>query len=111
MSETELLHAGGFLLSEAPGYRSREKLYVASGQDLDAGELVMLSAGKLVAYDGATASQVHGVLFAAVDASAADVMATFIARDAEVRLTDLTYPAGTQTLSVNELLELGIVCR
>lgn len=108
---TETVHAGAFLISEAPGLRSREKRLVVSGQDLAAGAVVMLSGGKLTAWTGGTSAEVHGILLYPCDATGGDTMATFIARDAEVRTADLTYTAGTTTLVVNDLLLLGIVCR
>lgn len=37
---TEARHAGGFIVSEANGYRSREKITVLSGQDLAAGAVL-----------------------------------------------------------------------
>lgn len=39
-SKAELLHAGGFLLSEAEGTRSRDKITVVSGQNLKAGHVL-----------------------------------------------------------------------
>lgn len=108
---TETRHAGAFLLSEAPGNRSREQKLVASGQTLDAGEVVMLSAGKLVTFDGGTSSTVLGISLNAVDASGGAVMGTYIARDAEVNAALLSYPAGTRTLTENDLNALGIILR
>lgn len=107
---TELVHAGAFIVSDSGG-RSYEQKLVASGQDLDAGEVVMLSAGKLVTFDGASASTCLGILVYPVDASAAAVMGTYLAREAEVRAADLTYPAGTRTLTENDLNALGIILR
>ena len=37
---TETFHAGGFLVSEANGSRSREQITVLSGQDLLAGTVL-----------------------------------------------------------------------
>lgn len=39
-SKTELLHAGGFILSEANGSLSREKATIASGENLKAGHVL-----------------------------------------------------------------------
>jgi hypothetical protein len=51
MSLSEKLHAGGFLLSEAPGNRSRERGVLNSGQNLVAGAVL----GQLLAAGAATA--------------------------------------------------------
>ena len=127
-TKTEPLHAGGFIASEANVTRSRETATVLSGQKLAAGEVVQKDgAGKLIAADGLldTASDVQtevaGVLFAAVDASAtganADVPgAVYIARDAEVVDADLTYPTestagGEKVATVASLAKLGIIAR
>lgn len=107
---TEAVHAGAFIVSDSGG-RSYEQKLVASGEVLVAGEVVMLSATKLVAFDGASASTCLGVIVYPVDATDADVMATYLARDAEVRAADLTYPAGTRTLTENDLNALGIILR
>jgi hypothetical protein len=40
MALTETTHAGEFILSEAPGSRSRDNVVVLSGQDLEAGAVV-----------------------------------------------------------------------
>ena len=108
---TETRHAGEFILSEANGHRSRESGTVASGQTLDAGELVMLSGGNIVTWDGATASDCIGINIYPIDASSAAKPGSYIARDAEVNVNLLTYPASTLTLARSELLQLGIVCR
>ena len=110
MAETETLHAGAFIVSDS-GTRSYEQKTVASGQTLEAGEVVMLSGGKLVTFDGATASTVLGIMVYPCDASGGDKVAAYLARDAEVRAADLTYPAGTRTLTENDLNALGIILR
>lgn len=99
---TETVHAGAFLQSEANGFLSRETATVASGQNLKAGHVVQLSAGKLVACsgtlatDGTLVTDVVGVLFDAVDATGGDVAGcVYVARDAEVKDVDLTYPTET----------------
>ncbi len=106
--KTEGKHAGEFLISEMPGGGdggglSRDVKTVAKGQNLVAGEIVMLSAGKLVAHDGvldtpgAVETPVEGILYDNVDASAtgedADVPnSVYIERLAEVADGDLTFP-------------------
>lgn len=51
-SQTESIHAGEFLVSEAPGHRSREEITVLSGQDLVAGQVL----GKVTVGSGAFAA-------------------------------------------------------
>ena len=123
-TKTEPLHAGGFIASEANGFRSRATATVLSGQNLKAGEVVQKDgADKLIAADGLldtaldVQTEVAGVMFAAVDASAADVTgAVYIARDAEVVDADLTYPTettsgGEKVATVASLAKLGIITR
>ncbi len=118
-TQTEGKHAGGFLLSEAGGKRSREKITVASGQDLVAGQVVgkLTSGGKYVAVDQALSdgSQTAiGVLWDNVDATDGDVEATIIARDAEVNGNELTYSGQSPTevaTCITELAAVGIIVR
>lgn len=107
---TEPNHAMEFLVSDQ-GPICYEQGVVASGQNLDAGEVVMLSAGKLVAWTGATSATVVGILCYPVDATGGDKPASFLARLAEVRAATLTYPAGTLTLVDNDLAALNIILR
>lgn len=108
-TKTETLHAGAFLISyEDDGHYCFEQATVASGQTLDAGEAVMLSGGKLVTWDGATASVLVGLMLYPVDASGGDTKGTYLARGtAEVRGADLTYPASTYALLVADLKALS----
>ena len=124
-TKTEPLHTGGFIVSEANGNRSREVATVVSGQNLGVGEVVQLDAnGKLTAADGIPNSDdaeldtaVVGIMHAAIDASAGDIVnAVYIARDAEVNDADITYPDETspgteKDQTVASLLLLGIVTR
>jgi len=117
---TEGKHTGEFIVSQANGARSRDAVIVLSGETLVAGELVGIetASGKYVAYDPAgtiTGSDtVAGISYDNIDASAADVSAVIIARDAEVRGSDLTYNeavSGTITTEVAGLKNLGIIVR
>lgn len=128
---TEGKHAGAFLVSEANGTRSRKTGTVAAGQNLVAGQVVQLSAGKLVAKDilantGNTAliTAPEGIMWDNVDASTAgphagaDVAgAVYIARDAEVNGSEMTYPSGDNTAETGKTLinaalaTLGIIVR
>lgn len=119
---TEGRHAAEFVLSEAPGARSRENGTVVSGQDLAAGTVVMDNgAGKLTAYtagavtDGGT-DEAAGILLYAADASDGDVEVSYIARDAEVNQKLITFPAestagGEEANTIASLKLLGIICR
>jgi len=92
---TEGNHTGEFLISEANGYRSRsgpEDIQLASGNNLVAGSVVELTAGEYVPVTVGGTDPV-AILYAAVDATAADTDAVFIERDAEVAEARLTYPA------------------
>ncbi len=122
-TKTEPLHTGGFIASEANGWRSRETATVLSGQNLVAGEVVQLSGAKLIAASGSldsagdVSTAVVGIMHAAIDASSADVKnAVYIARDAEVVDADLTYPdettaGGEKVATVASLAALGIIAR
>lgn len=119
---TEGRHAAEFILSEANGNRSRENGTVVSGQNLVAGRVVMDNgSGKLTALTAAgTAGDldgtVLGILIEPVDASAGDVAAAYIARDAEVNGNLITHPTestggGEQAASIAALAALGIIVR
>ena len=123
---TEGSRAAAFILSEANGHRSRENGTVAQGENLAAGQAVMLSGANLVAQDGAldTAGDLVtptvGLLIYNVDASAtgldADTAASFLARDAEVNGNLLTFPTettagGERAAVVAGLALLGIEVR
>ncbi|MDK1386367.1 head decoration protein [Sinorhizobium sp. 8-89] len=120
---TEAAHTAEFILSESNGHRSRENGTLASGQNLAAGTVLQLNgAGKLVAFDGDTNTagnlidQAAGILLSAVDASSGDQDCAYIARDAEVNLKLLTYPAestagGEEADTIASLKLLGIIAR
>lgn len=124
--KTEARHTAEFILSEGPGSISRESGTVLKGQKLTAGEVVQLSAGKLIAADGLlntagdVLTEVEGIVIDAIDASAtgedADTAAAYIARLAEVNNNLLTYPtestAGGEKAGVNaSLAKLNIIAR
>jgi hypothetical protein len=102
-------------MSEANGHRSRENGTLASGEDLAAGTVLMVSGANLVEYVVDTDSVCAGILLYTTDASAAAKAVSYLARDAEVNLKLLTYPQSTDEsedeASIAALLELGIVCR
>ena len=126
---TEGMHAGEFLVSEAnvgsTGVsRSRDVITVLSGQNLVAGAVIALvtASGKYVeranaadvASDGSETAV--GILFDAVDASAADAEGVMIARDAEFNSAEVTYKTGyvvdtDDTASIVELSAVGVIAR
>lgn len=119
MALDEGRHAGEFILSEASGSRSRENITIVSGQDLPAGAVLgkITTGGKYTALDqgaGDGSQAAAGILLDACDASAGDVAAAIIARDAEVNAAALEW--GTQsptevTTGLAELATLGIIAR
>jgi hypothetical protein len=100
-----------FLLSEANGQRSRELIVIPSGQGkLPAGTLLTELNEKAV--DGLDAVK---VLYAAVDATDADVKATAVSLDAEVHGELLNWEDDTtadqKLLAADSLAGSGIVIR
>lgn len=116
---TEGRHAGEFLISEAPGTRSRENVTIVSGQNLGAGAVLgkITSGGKYTALNqgaGDGSQTAAGVLIHATDASDGDVAAAIIARDAEVNGNCLDWGAESPTeitTGITELETLGIRVR
>jgi hypothetical protein len=99
MSLTENPHAGSFILSmDDDGNLSTDNGVVASGAGvLQPGAVLALSGGKYVpiapaANDGT--QNWAGILYARVDASAADQPAVVVKRHAEVYASGLIWPAG-----------------
>jgi hypothetical protein len=116
---TEGRHAAEFILSEANGQRSRENGTLVTGQNLVAGTVLMDNgAGKLTAFDasGGTGDDAVGILIYNVDATDADEAVSYLARDAEVNLKLITYPAestegGEEAETVSSLAAIGIIAR
>jgi hypothetical protein len=117
---TESRHPGEHIVSEANGSRSREQAILASGNNLAAGTVlgVITASGKYAAFnqDGADGTQAAaGILYAAVDASAADANCVVTARDCEVDGAALTWPsditAGEKDAAIADLNALGIIVR
>ena len=120
MALTESLNAGEFIIAEANGTISREAVTIVSGQNLAAGTVVgkITASGKYTAYDddNADGSQAAaGILYDAVDASAADKAGVIIARHAEVITAKLTFAgtndAGDITAGKADLAALDIILR
>lgn len=112
-------HTGEFLISEAPGKRSRENVTIVSGQDIGAGQVLgkITASSKYTALDqGASdgSQTAAGILLGACDATDGDTAAAIIARDAEVNGETLDWgseSAAEITTGLAELLTLGIVVR
>jgi hypothetical protein len=118
MMTTESRHPGEHIVSEANGARSREQGVLTSGENLEAGAVVATVGGKYVELDPAAATGAEvavGVLFAAVDASAADADCLVHVRDCEVDGNALGWPAGITSGEIDtataELAALGIIVR
>lgn len=116
---TEGKHDGEFIYSEANGSRSREHVTVVTGQNLAVGDVVgkITASGKYAIYNNAAVDGTEvaaGVLFAAVDATAADTAGVIIARDAEVNAAELGWNAQAQPAidaGTVDLAALGIILR
>lgn len=110
-----------YIVSEAHGYRSREQVMIASGSGkLDAGAVL----GKVTvggqykplapgANDGT--QNAAAILYEGCDATAQAVRRTVTARDAEVQVDVLVWPAGITDAQKNAALAalsgLGIASR
>ena len=97
-------YAGEFLVSEGNGRISREIITVLSGQTLQAAAVLgkVTASGKYkalapAAVDGSEAAA--GILYDAVDASAADAEGVAIVRLAEVNAAELVWPEGITAAS------------
>ena len=118
---TETLpHDGGFMVSQASGDRSRDAITVAAGQTLGAGAVLgrVTANGHYAVYNPAAmdgSQTAVGVLWGAVDASAAAAPGVGVLRDAEVRRASLQWFAGAtdpqQETGVAELAAVGIIAR
>jgi hypothetical protein len=120
-----LPHDGGFLVSEANGSRSREKVTILAGsgavRTLEAGTVLgkITASGKYIAVvEGASdgsETPVAIILNRTVAPDGADIEAAIVARDAEVNVNELiwpgTYDATNITAGRAALLAVGIVCR
>jgi Bacteriophage lambda head decoration protein D len=108
-------YAGEFVVSEGNGRISRETITVLSGETLEAGAVLgkVTASGKYKALDPAAVdgSEIAaGILYDAVDASAADAEGVAIVRLAEVNAAELVWPDGItgpeQTTALGELAAL-----
>lgn len=122
MELTEKGHAGGFILSEANGTRSRENIVVSSvvagaleagtvlGKNTATGEYAQLDPGSTTGEQTAA-----GILYARVDATNGDVAGVAVVRDAEVNQHELVWPddisTAQQDAAIASLAGLGIILR
>ena len=117
---TEGRHTGEYIVSEANGTLSRDVVTLITGQNLQPGAVLgkITASGKYTllapaAGDGSQAAA--AVLFAEVNATAADKAAVVTARDTEVAVAGLAWPAGItggqKITATAELKALGIVIR
>jgi hypothetical protein len=113
-------HPGEFIVSEGNGRISRETITVLSGQTLKAAAVLgkVTASGKYKVLDPAAVdgSEVAaGILYDAVDASAADAEGVAVVRLAEVNAAELVWPeaitGGEQTTALGELAALNIIAR
>lgn len=117
---TEGRCTGEHIISEAGGTRSRDVVTLITGQNLAPGAVLgkITASGKHTILDPAASDgsqTAAAVLFAAVNATAADKAAVVTARDSEVAGNALTWPAGItgpqKIAAIASLQALGIVIR
>ena len=113
-------HAGEFVVAEGNGRISREAITVLAGQTLQPGAVLgkVTASGKYKALDPAAvdgSEAAAGLLYAAVDASAADAEGVAIVRLAEVNAAELVWPdgitAGEKTTALGQLAALNVIAR
>ena len=113
-------YAGEFIVSEGNGRISRETITVLSGQNLQAaavlGKITASGKYKVLAPAAVDGSEVAaGILYDAVDASAADTEGVAIVRLAEVNAAEFVWPAsitgGQKTTALGQLASLNIIAR
>jgi hypothetical protein len=117
---TEGKYAADFVVSEASGTRSRDAVTIAQSTALEPGTVLgkVTATAKYVALDPAAntgAETAAGLLRSGVDATAADVSAVAILRDAEVNGAELVWPDAItpeqKAAATAELAALGIIVR
>ena len=118
-TKTESLHAGGYVVSEAQGMRSREVVTILSGQNLGAGRVIgkITASGKYRAHDADNtdgSQTAAGVLFGPVDATAGDTKGVAHVRDCEVNGAELDWgdnDAGQITAGKASLTAIKVIQR
>jgi Bacteriophage lambda head decoration protein D len=113
-------YAGEFVVSQGNGRISRETITVLSGQNLTAAAVLgkITASGKYKALDPAASDgsqTAAGILYDAMDASAADAEGVAVVRLAEVNAAELVWPAGItagqKTTALGQLAALNIIAR
>ena len=113
-AKTLPVRTGEFLLSESNGTRSREAVTFASGAGVVIPGTVVgkvTASGKYIQYvDTATdgSQTAAGIVYACVDATAADAPGVIICRDAEAAANFLT---GLDANAKTDLATLGVIVR
>ena len=114
---TETNHAGEFLLSQANGDRSFEKVVLAAGNNLQAGTVLgkITASGKYSPYNDANIDGTEtaaAILYDNVDTSVsgtnADTDVAVVSRDATVAADSLV---GSDVAGVTDLAAIGIIVR
>ena len=110
---TEAQYPGAFILSEGPGVISRDRVTIASGQNLAAGTVLgkITASGLFAAYDNAATDGTQtaaAILYAAVDASGGNTPGAAITRLAEVDGNSLI---GLDADGTADLAALNIIVR
>lgn len=117
---TENPRVADVVLSLANGTLSLENVILASGQDLQAGTVLgkITASGKYTqlaigASDGSQTAA--GVLYANINASAADTACVVVTREAEVKAPALIWPAGITgpqtTTAIGQLANANVIVR
>jgi head decoration protein D len=113
-------HAGEFILSEAPGKRSREVVTISDSIAIKAGQVLgkVTADGKFNFYDNANAivgtGSAAAVAMYPLSATDTNRKITVIMRDAEVNGNCLEWDAeagADKTAGIADLLALGIIVR
>lgn len=119
-SIVEYGHAGGFIMTEANGKRSRDNVTLVSGQVVKAGQVLgkITSGGKYAAHDNNAGTGIEvakAISINDADATGGDVEIAVIARDAEVNGNELVYlvtsPPASSDAAAADLALVGIIVR
>ena len=119
MAEVDALaegpHAGGFIVSEASGHRSRDEGILTDAEGLlEAGAVMDLETGEWVEHVPAT-GVAAGILIWSADSTAEAKPIAVMVRDAEVNGSEIVWPTGISApniaLAVAELALVGIIVR
>lgn len=113
-------HAGGFIMSEAAGKRSRDNVTLHSGQVVKAGQIlgIVTAGGKYASWDNNASDGTQAAKAISIndaDASAGDLQISVIDADAEVNGKELVISTTSPVTTVEDcradLLLLGIKVR